>query len=71
MKSKRRSFFQDILKFQNVIIDQTDRAINKTLSKFLKEDVKKMHETKECVIIQYPCNSELRNNQKYYQNITQ
>ncbi len=30
-----------------MIIDQTDRAINKTLSKFLKEDMKKMHETKE------------------------
>jgi len=34
------------LKFQNVIIDQTNSAINKSLSKFLKEDMKKMRETK-------------------------
>ena len=34
------------MKFQNVIIDQTNSAINKSLSKFLKEDMKKMRETK-------------------------
>ncbi|XP_023330565.1 arf-GAP with coiled-coil, ANK repeat and PH domain-containing protein 1 [Eurytemora carolleeae] len=37
---------QEALKFQNVIIDQTNSAINKSLSKFLKEDMKKMRETK-------------------------
>jgi len=37
---------QDVLKLQNVMIDQTDRAINKSLSKFIKEDIKKMRETK-------------------------
>jgi len=37
---------QEILKFQNMIVDQTNRTIMKSLSKFLKEDMKKMHETK-------------------------
>jgi len=38
--------FQEVLKLQNSVIDQTNKTIGKTLTKFLKEDVKKMHETK-------------------------
>jgi len=37
---------QEILKYQNVIIDQTNRTVTNSITKFLKEDVKKMRETK-------------------------
>jgi hypothetical protein len=38
--------FQEVLKFQNLLIDQASRTVTRNLSKFLKEDMKQMKETK-------------------------
>lgn len=37
---------QEVLKFQNLLIDQASRTITRNLTKFLKEDMKQMKETK-------------------------
>ena len=37
---------QELLKFQNILVDQANRAITKNVTNFLKEDIKQMKETR-------------------------
>jgi len=37
---------QEVVRFQNLLIDQTSRTVSRNLSKFLAEDIKQMKETK-------------------------
>jgi len=37
---------QEVTKFQNILVDQASRAVSKSLTTFLREDVKQMRETR-------------------------